>query len=378
LRHRVATMTSKRDYYEILGVSKDADSEEIKKAYRKLALQYHPDRNPGDQEAEERFKEAAEAYEVLRDDEKRRIYDLYGHAGLEGTGFTGFGEFEDIFSAFGDIFGDFFGFGGRRSRKAGIRRGADLRYDLTLSLEEAYRGKEEEIVFNRYEICDRCGGSGMEPGSELETCPACQGRGEIIRSQGFFQIRTTCPTCGGRGQVMVDPCTNCQGSGRLSIERKVLVKIPPGVDTGTQLRIKGEGEPGEGEGPRGDLFVVIYVEEHSFFVRDGDDLRCQVSVSFIQAALGTEVSIPVLEADGQERLSIPEGVQPEEIIRLKGMGMPSLRRGKASGDLFVKVIVKIPTRLSQKQRELLMEFGELEKQKIGTKTRDFWGKIRGA
>lgn len=371
-------MASKRDYYEILGVSRDAGSEEIKKAYRKLALQYHPDRNPGDPEAEERFKEAAEAYEVLRDDEKRRIYDLYGHAGLEGTGFTGFGGFEDIFSAFGDIFGDFFGFSGRRSGRTGIRRGSDLRYDLTLSLEEAYKGKEQEIVFNRYEICERCGGSGMEPGSELEICPTCRGRGEIIRSQGFFQIRTTCSTCGGRGQVIVNPCTNCRGSGKLSVERKVLVRIPPGVDTGTQLRIKEEGEPGERGGPRGDLFVVIYVEEHPFFVREGDDLRCRVSISFIQAALGTEVSIPVLDGDEQKSIAIPEGVQPEEIIRLKGMGMSSLRKGKGYGDLFVKVIVKIPTRLSQKQRELLVEFGELEKQKIGTKTRDFWDKIRGA
>ena len=371
-------MASKRDYYETLGVSRDSDGEEIKKAYRKLALKYHPDRNPGDKEAEEKFKEAAEAYEVLRNGEKKRIYDLYGHAGLEGTGFTGFGGFEDIFSAFGDIFEDFFGFGGRRSRRTGIRRGSDLRYDLELNLEEAYRGKEEELVFDRWELCEVCGGSGMEPGSEPEMCSNCQGRGEIVRSQGFFQIRTTCSTCGGTGQVIVDPCKQCQGNGKLRVERKVLVKIPPGVDTGTQLRIKGEGEPGEVGGVRGDLFVVIYVKEHPFFVRDGDDLRCQITLSFIQAALGTEVSIPVLDSDEEKDIAIPEGVQPEEIIRLKGMGMPSLRRGKGYGDLFVKIIVKIPTRLSQKQRELLMEFVELENQKIGTKTRDFWDKIRGA
>jgi molecular chaperone DnaJ len=371
-------MADKRDYYEILGVSRDADSEVIKKAYRKLALQYHPDRNPEDKEAEERFKEAAEAYEVLRDEEKRRIYDLYGHSGLEGTGFTGFGGFEDIFSAFGDIFEDFFSFGGRRSRRTGIRRGNDLRYDLELSLEEAYKGKEEEVVFDRWENCEQCGGSGMAKGSEPGICPSCQGRGEIVRSQGFFQIRTTCSTCGGTGQVIVDPCTKCQGNGKLRVERKVLVKIPPGVDARTQLRIKGEGEPGERGGPHGDLFVVIYVKEHPFFVRDGDDLRCQVAISFIQAALGTEVSIPVLDSDEEKSIAIPEGVQPEEIIRLKGMGMPSLRRGRGYGDLFVKIIVKIPTRLSQKQRELLMEFGELERQKIGTKTRDLWDKIRGA
>jgi molecular chaperone DnaJ len=371
-------MASKRDYYEILGVSRDAGGEEIKKAYRKLALQYHPDRNPGDHEAEERFKEAAEAYEVLRDDEKRRIYDLYGHAGLEGTGFTGFGGFEDIFSAFGDIFEDFFGFSGRRSGRSRIRRGADLRYDLTLSLEEAYTGKEEEIVFDRYDLCDQCGGSGMKPGSKPGICPNCQGRGEIVRSQGFFQIRTICSTCGGSGQVIDDPCTQCQGNGKLRVERKVLVKIPPGVDTGTQLRIKGEGEPGDKGAPQGDLFVVIYVKEHPFFVRDGDDLRCHVTISFIQAALGTEVFLPVLDSDEEKSITIPEGVQPEEIIRLKAMGMPSLRRGKGYGDLFVKVIVTIPTRLSQKQRELLLEFGDLEKQKIGAKTRDLWDKIRGA
>ncbi|MBW2076626.1 MAG: molecular chaperone DnaJ [Deltaproteobacteria bacterium] len=371
-------MASKRDYYEILGVSRDSDAEEIKKAYRKLALQYHPDRNPGDKEAEERFKEAAEAYEVLRDGEKRRIYDLYGHAGLEGTGFTGFGGFEDIFSAFGDIFEDFFGFGGRRSRRTGVRRGNDLRYDLELSLEDAYGGKEEELVFDRWESCEQCGGSGMEPGTKPETCSNCQGRGEIVRSQGFFQIRTTCSRCGGTGRIIVDPCKQCQGKGKLRVERRVLVKIPPGVDTGTQLRIRGEGEPGEAGGPQGDLFVVIYVKEHPFFVRDGDDLRCQITISFIQAALGTEVSIPVLHSDEEKNIAIPEGVQPEEIIRLKGMGMPSLGRGKGYGDLFVKIIVKIPTRVSQKQRELLAEFAELESQKLGTKTRDFWDKIRGA
>ncbi|MFW6147124.1 MAG: molecular chaperone DnaJ [Thermodesulfobacteriota bacterium] len=370
-------MASKRDYYEILGASRDADPEEIKKAYRKLALKYHPDRNPGDRKAEEQFKEAAEAYEVLRDSEKRKVYDMYGHAGLEGTGFTGFGGFEDIFSAFGDIFGDFFGFGGGRYRRTGIRRGTNLRYDLQLSLEEAYTGKEEEIVFERHEICEQCGGSGREPGSKTTVCPNCQGRGETIRSQGFFQIRTTCSRCDGSGQIIENPCTRCQGTGKVRVEQKVLVRIPPGVDTGTQLRIKGEGEPGEGGGPQGDLFVVIFIKDHPFFVRDGDDLRCQVTISFLQAALGTNVSIPVLDDDKDKSIAIPEGVQPEEIIRLKGMGMPSLGRGKGYGDLFVKVGVKIPTRLNQKQRELLMEFEELEKQKIGTKTREFWDKIRG-
>ena len=370
-------MPNNIDYYEILGVSGDSDEDQIKKAYRKLALKYHPDRNPGDKEAEERFKEAAEAYEVLRDREKRKIYDLYGHNGLKGTGFTGFGGFEDIFSTFGDIFEDFFGFGGKRSRRTRIRRGNDLRYDLELTLKEAYRGKEEEIVFEKWESCDICSGTGITPGSEPGICPNCHGRGEIVHSRGFFQIRTTCSTCNGAGQVIVDPCRRCRGKGKRKVERKVLVKIPPGVDIGTQLRIKGEGESGENGGPPGDLFVVIYVKDHEFFVRDGDDLKCQVTVSFVQAALGAEVSIPVLDDDKERGITIPEGAQPGEIIRLKGKGMPGLRRGRGYGDLFVQVMVKIPTRLSQRQRELLVEFSELEKRKIGAKNRDFWDKIRG-
>jgi molecular chaperone DnaJ len=369
-------MPDKRDYYEILGVSKDSGEDEIKKAYRKLALRYHPDRNPGDKEAEERFKEAAEAYEVLRDREKRKIYDLYGHEGLRGTGFTGFGGFEDIFSTFGDIFEDFFGFGGRGSRKTRTRRGSDLRYDLELTLEEAYKGKEEEIIFDKWETCDVCTGTGMTPGSEPGVCPTCHGRGESVHSQGFFQIRTTCSTCNGTGQVIVDPCRRCKGSGRIKVEKRVLVKIPPGVDTGIQLRMQGEGESGKNGGPPGDLFVVIYVREHEFFLRDGHDLKCQVPVSFVQAVLGAEVSIPVLDSNEERRITIPEGTQPGEIIRVRGKGMPSLRRGRGYGDLFVQVIVKIPTRLSQRQRELLTEFGKLEKQKTGKKAKDFWNKIR--
>jgi molecular chaperone DnaJ len=368
---------TKRDYYEILGVSRDADGNEIKRAYRHTALKYHPDRNPGDKEAEEHFKEAAEAYEVLSDREKREIYDLYGHEGLRGTGFTGFGGFEDIFSSFGDIFDGFFGFGGRSSRRRRARRGNDLRYDLELTLEEAYTGKEEDIVFEKWESCDTCGGSGIAPGSKPAICPNCQGRGETVHSQAFFQIRTTCSTCNGTGEVITDPCTRCKGKGRVKAEKRVLIKIPPGVDTGLKLRIEGEGENGENRGPPGDLFVVIYVKEHDFFVRDGDNLRCQVAVSFVDAALGSEISIPVIDDSEQRQVVIPEGTQPGEIIKLKDCGMPSLRRARQRGDLFVQVMVKTPTNLSQRQCELLMEFGELEKQTHRGKNRDIWEKIRG-
>ena len=370
-------MSTQRDYYDILGISREASADEIKKAYRKTALKYHPDMNAGDREAEEQFKEAAEAYEVLSDREKKKLYDFYGHEGLKGIGSTGFGGFEDIFSAFGDIFDGFFGFGGGRSRTTRVRRGNDLRYDLDLTLEEAYQGKEEEIVFDRFDSCEICNGTGIAAGSEPATCPSCNGRGETIRSQGFFQIRTTCSTCNGIGEIIVDPCSSCDGRGRVRSERKVLVRIPPGVDTGSQLRISGEGESGENSGSAGDLFVVIHVRDHDFFEREGDDLRCQIAVSFVDAALGTEISIPVIDGSEDRRVVIPEGTQPGHVIRIKGCGMPSLKRVKRRGDLFVQVMLKTPTRLSQRQRELLMEFEELEGMAHGGKTNHIWDRIKG-
>ena len=370
-------MSTQRDYYDILGISREASADEIKKAYRKTALKYHPDMNAGDREAEEQFKEAAEAYEVLSDREKKKLYDFYGHEGLKGIGSTGFGGFEDIFSAFGDIFDGFFGFGGGRSRTTRVRRGNDLRYDLDLTLEEAYQGKEEEIVFGRFDSCEICNGTGIAAGSEPATCPSCNGRGETIRSQGFFQIRTTCSTCNGTGEIIVDPCSSCDGRGRVRAERKVLVRIPPGVDTGSQMRISGEGESGENSGPAGDLFVVIHVRDHDFFEREGDDLRCQIAVSFVDAALGTEISIPVIDGSEDRRVVIPEGTQPGHVIRIKGCGMPSLKRVKRRGDLFVQVMLKTPTRLSQRQRELLMEFEELEGMAHGGKTNHIWDRIKG-
>jgi molecular chaperone DnaJ len=370
-------MSNKRDCYEILGVSRDTDEDEIKKAYRRLALKYHPDRNPGDQTAEAMFKEAAEAYEILRDKDKRKIYDLYGYDGLKGTGFSGFSGFEDIFSTFGDIFEDFFGFGGRGSRRTRAKRGNDLRYNLEITLEEAYTGKEEEIVFTRWDTCNECGGTGIKPGSEPAVCPTCHGRGEVLHSQGFFQIRTVCSTCNGTGSIITDPCKVCMGTGKIKTQRKVLIKIPPGIDNGIQLRVQGEGEPGEKGGPSGDLYVAVFIKEDEFFVREEDDLKCQIPISFVQAILGSEVSIPILGDNGKIDVTIPEGTQPGDVIRIKGKGMPNLRKGRGFGDLFIQIMVSIPKKISQRQNELLMEFMEIEKQKKPSKTREFWEKIKG-
>jgi molecular chaperone DnaJ len=366
----------KRDYYEVLGISRDAGDDDMKKAYRQLALKYHPDKNPGNKEAEESFKEAAEAYEVLRDREKRQIYDRYGHEGLEGRGFTGFGGFEDIFSSFGDIFEDFFGFGGGRSRGPRPRQGKSLRYDLQMTLEEAYYGLEEEIAFHKLELCQTCDGSGMSPGTQPQTCTACQGRGQVIRSQGFFQVSTTCPTCRGEGQIISDPCKECSGGGKVRIERKINVKIPPGVDTGSQLRLTGEGQPGEHGGPPGDLFVVIHVETHDFFVREEKDLICEIPISFVQAALGDILTIPVLGDEKSYDLEIPQGTQPADILKVVGKGMPSLRDARRKGNLYIKIIVKVPKKLNQDQKGLLKAFAESEGLNISDKKKkNLWNKM---
>ena len=371
---------AKRDYYEVLGVERNAGEVEIKKAYRTLALKYHPDRNPGDSQAEENFKEAAEAYEVLRDPEKRRIYDQFGHAGLEGRGFTGFSGFEDIFSSFGDIFGDLFGFGaGGRGSASRRRQGQSLRYDLELTLEEAFYGKDAEVVFDKLEACSTCGGSGMRPGSSPQPCSTCQGRGQVIRSQGFFQIRTTCPACHGQGEIITDPCKTCKGGGKERIQRTINVKIPPGVETGSQLRLRGEGMVGENGGPPGDLFVVIRVKEHDFFTRDGEDLACRIPLSFVQAALGSVVNIPTLGDESDYELEIPPGSQPHDILQIPEKGMPSLRNRRSRGKLYVRLDVVIPKKLTQEQRELLEAFAKTEGGRTPEKRKKgkhLWGKMK--
>ncbi|HAP66497.1 MAG TPA: molecular chaperone DnaJ [Nitrospinae bacterium] len=359
----------KRDYYEILGVQKNASESELKKAYRKLAMQYHPDRNPDNKEAEEKFKEAAEAYEVLRDPEKRSLYDAYGHEGLKGTGFAGFRGAEDIFTSFGDIFEDFFGFGTRRRERTYAQQGADLRYDLEISFMDAVKGKETEIEIDKYEGCKNCNGSGAAPGTEPVICPLCRGSGQVTRSQGFFHISTTCHQCHGAGRVIKEPCKECKGSGNIKKKKKLSVKIPAGVDTGSTLRLKGEGEEEKRGGPSGDLYVIVHVKEHDFFHRDGYNVICQIPISFSQAALGAEIDVPTL--DSVEKLAIPKGTQTGKIFKIEGVGIPHIR-GHAKGDQIVQVVVKTPAKLTKRQEELLRELAETSGEDIKHKGKGFF------
>ena len=351
---------SKRDYYEVLGVGRDADVQEIKSAYRKMALQYHPDRNPGNRGAEEHFKEAAEAYSVLGDSDKRATYDRFGHQGLSsaaGGGFTGFDP--NTFADFGDIFGDFFGFGdlfgGGARRRTGPHKGDDLRYDLEIDFEDAYRGMSAELLIPREETCSRCQGSRAEPGSGPVTCPTCRGRGEVIYQQSFLSIRRTCAQCGGRGKVVRQPCAQCRGQGTVRAERRIKVNVPPGVDNGTHLRLSQEGQAGYNGGPPGDLYVVLKVREDPVFARDGSDLHCVVPISITQAALGAQIRIPTL--DGSETLTVPESTQHGARFRLRNRGMPALN-GNSRGDLHVHVEVRTPARLTREQRKLLEALAE--------------------
>jgi molecular chaperone DnaJ len=364
-------MTIKRDYYEILGVDRNADENEIKANYRKVALKFHPDRNSGNKEAEERFKEAAEAYEVLRDTEKRAIYDRYGHEGLRGTGFSGFRGFDDIFSSFGDIFEDFFGFGsGRRSRTA-ARRGADLRYDLTISFMDAAFGVETEIDVDKLQNCRACEATGCEPGTYPEDCRFCGGSGQLARTQGFFSIRTTCQQCRGGGRTIPHPCKECGGTGQVERQKKVSIKIPAGVDEGSRLRLTAEGEMGTRGGPPGDLYIFIHVEAHEFFKRNNTDVICQIPISFVDASLGADVSVPTL--NGEKTLHIPKGTQPGEVFRFRREGIPSLG-GRGKGDQIIQVIVKTPTGLNKKQETLLREFAKLESARLSNKVKKMFGR----
>jgi molecular chaperone DnaJ len=354
----------KRDYYEVLGLSRECGDEEIKKCYRKLAFQYHPDRNPGDKEAEESFKEAAEAYEVLHDPQKRRLYDAYGHDGLQSQGFRGFTGFEDIFSSFGDIFQEFFSFGfggqGNRSPRTSARPGGDLIYHMDLGFEEAVFGTEKEIQIETLGGCETCGGIGAAPGTKETTCPVCQGSGQVVQTQGFFRLSTTCVRCQGTGRVLASPCKDCQGQGRVKQKRRVLVKVPAGVDSGARLRLRGEGEGGYRGGVSGDLYVKLEVQPHQFLERDGDNLYCKITISFLQAILGDSIEIPTLE--GGKTMRIEPGTQPGAVIRFSGDGVPRLR-GYGRGDLFVEVEVTIPKNITPRQEELLREFMELEKER---------------
>ncbi len=348
---------TKRDYYEVLEVDRRAADDEIKKNYRKMAMQFHPDRNPGDKEAEEKFKEAAEAYEVLSDTQKREIYDRFGHEGLSNSGFSGFSGFEDIFSSFGDIFGDIFGFSNGRSRsRTAARAGADLRYDLKISFKDAAFGVAKEIEVEKLDRCRECDGLGAAAGTLPEACPRCRGRGQVTQSSGFFSISSTCPQCRGQGQIIANPCKACRGTGRERTSKMVQVKIPAGVDTGSRLRLRGEGEQGEQGGPHGDLYVFIYVDDHEFFKRSEDDIYCRIPISFVQAALGATLEVPTLT--GTEKLKIARGTQSGKIFRIKGKGIPHLR-GYGSGDQIIEAVVAVPTNLNRKQEELLKEFARL-------------------
>jgi molecular chaperone DnaJ len=366
---------SKRDFYEVLGVSRAASDQEIKSAYRKLAMQYHPDRNPGNREAEEKFKEAAEAYGVLSNPELRARYDRFGHAGVSQAGqgaWAGgdFGGFEDIL---GDLFSDFFGGGARRAGRAGAQRGADLRYDLELTLEQAAQGYKTKIVVPRYESCETCKGSGAAPGSSVDTCSLCGGAGQVRFQQGFFSVSRTCHQCRGTGRVITNYCKTCQGAGRVEKEHSIEIKIPAGVDTGARLRVTGEGEPGAQGGPRGDLYVFIQVKDHELFERQGTNLYVNVPVTFAQAALGSEVRVPTL--DGEETLTIPEGTQTGSVFRVKGKGVVSLQ-DQGRGDLFVVVTVLTPTKLTREQRKLIEQLAALEEKQQHNKARKLSDKVR--
>ncbi len=366
-------MKQKRDYYDVLGIEQGASDQEVKSAYRKMALKHHPDKNPGNKTAEESFKEAAEAYSVLSDPEKRARYDRYGHNGLQGGGFSGFDP--ATFGDFGDILGEFFGFGdvfGSR-RRGGPERGADLRYDLKISFREAAFGLKTKIKIPRQDVCGSCDGRGTARGKAPVTCGACQGAGQVRYQQGFFSISRTCGQCNGSGKIIRDPCETCQGRGRVRKEKVLEVKIPAGVDNGARLRIQGEGEAGAHGGGYGDLYVVIFVEEHPFFQRQGNNIYCQVPIGITQAVLGDEIMVPTL--DGEEKLKVPEGTQSGSVFRMRNRGIVSLgERGR--GDQFVTVNVAIPTKLTKEQRQLFESLAKVSRDDELSQERNLFDKVK--
>lgn len=368
-------MSTKRDYYEVLGVDRTASVDQIKRAYRKCAMKYHPDRNPGDAQAERTFKECAEAFEVLGDAEKRQRYDQFGHEGLRGAGMHDFGHMNanDIFSMFEDIFGDMGGIFGGRSRGPRARRGYDLETEIEITLDEVVSGTNKEVEFTRQDICETCSGSGAKPGTLPETCTTCGGNGQVAVRQGFFQMVRTCPACGGAGKIVKERCPDCQGTQRRPKKRVLDVRIPAGIHDGQIIRVSSEGEPGALGGPRGDLHVVVRVRPHELFRRNEDDLILAMPVSFTQAALGATVEVPTL--DGQHELVIPRGTQHGQTFTVRGQGTPNLRTGHR-GDLIVQCFIEIPKRLTDQQEQLLREFADTEDRNVMPHSRGFWDKIK--
>jgi molecular chaperone DnaJ len=347
---------AKRDFYEVLGLAKNASDEEIKKAYRKLAMKYHPDRNPDSKESEEKFKEVKEAYEMLSDSDKRAAYDRYGHAGVDPNIGAGGGQqgFSDFSEAFGDIFGEIFGSAaGSGRQRSNVYRGSDLRYSMEVTLEQAAAGLETQIRVPVWDSCSPCGGTGAKPGTKAQTCPSCNGAGAVRMTQGFFSVQQTCPKCHGTGKIIPDPCQSCDGAGRVKTTKTLEVKIPAGIDEGMRIRLTGKGEPGVNGGPSGDLYVEVHIKQHGVFQREGDNLHCEMPISFVTAALGGEIEIPTL--NGKATFDIPEGTQTGKIFRLRGKGIKGVRSAYP-GDLFCHVVLETPVKLSDKQKELLKEF----------------------
>jgi molecular chaperone DnaJ len=367
---------SKRCYYEVLGVARGASDADLKAAFRKMAMQHHPDRNPGDRECEHRFKECNEAYEVLRDPDKRAAYDRYGHAAFEhGAGAGGFGFGAEFATSFSDIFEDLFGMaGGRRAGRSGRQRGDDLRYNMEITLEEAYGGKTAQIRIPTSVTCEICSGSGAKAGTQPKTCATCQGHGKIRHAQGFFTLERTCPTCHGRGQVIDNPCNACSGSGRVTRERTLSVNIPAGVEDGTRIRLAGEGEAGVRGGPPGDLYIFLSLAAHDFFQRESADLHCRVPISMVTAALGGEFEVPTIDG-GKTRVKVPESTQSGRRFRLTGKGMPVLR-SKQMGDMYVQIVVETPQSLTKRQKELLREFDKLSSDDTQPESAGFFSRVK--